>query len=300
MIPDRLRWLVEPGSSPVELGERFSAAGKVLYLVGGSVRDAFLDRPSPDLDFTTDAHPDEVKRLVEGWADAVYTMGEAFGTVGVRRGDDIFEITTFRSEVYREESRKPHVAYSDNIEEDLSRRDFAVNAMALRIPDAELVDPYGGMLDLARAVLRTPLDPHVSFSDDPLRMLRLFRFQATLGFIPDPAALEAVAEMAERLSIVSAERIRDEFSKLLEADDPGPALSGLVRSGLADVFVPELSLLEMEMDPLHRHKDVLAHTIAVTQKASPRLKLRLAALLHDVGKPETRRFVRGGVTFHHH
>jgi poly(A) polymerase len=300
MIPDRLRWLVEPGSAPVELGERFADEGKQLFLVGGSVRDAFLGRTSPDLDFTTDARPDQIKRLVSDWADAVFTLGEAFGTIGARKDGTSFEITTFRSEVYREDSRKPHVSYSDHIEEDLSRRDFAVNAMALRIPDAELIDPHGGMVDLARAVLRTPLDPHISFSDDPLRMLRLFRFQATLGFEPDPAAVAAVEEMADRLDIVSAERIRDEFSKLLEAPDPGPALWGLVRSGLADRFIPELSLLEMEIDPVHRHKDVLAHTIAVTQKASPRLRIRLAALLHDVGKPETRRFVKGGVTFHHH
>lgn len=300
MIPDRLRWLVEPGSAPVQLGERFGAAGRQLFLVGGSVRDAFLGRTSPDLDFTTDARPDEIKRLVAEWGDAVFTMGEAFGTIGVRKDDITYEITTFRSEVYREDSRKPHVAYSDRVEEDLSRRDFTVNAMALRIPDAELVDPYGGMLDLARQVLRTPLDPHIAFSDDPLRMLRLFRFQATLEFEPDEAALLAVTEMAARLDIISAERIRDEFSKLLEAPDPGPALWGLVRSGLADRFLPELPLLEMEIDPQHRHKDVLAHTIAVTQKASPRLRLRLAALLHDVGKPETRRFVKSGVTFHHH
>ncbi len=300
MIPDRLRWLVEPGSAPVELGQRFADEGKQLFLVGGSVRDAFLGRTSPDLDFTTDARPDQIKRLVSDWADAVFTLGEAFGTIGARKDEISFEITTFRSEVYREESRKPHVSYSDHIEEDLSRRDFAVNAMALRIPDAELIDPYGGMVDLAKGLLRTPLDPHISFSDDPLRMLRLFRFQATLGFEPDPAAVAAVTEMADRLDIVSAERIRDEFSKLLEAPDPGPALWGLVRSGLADRFLPELSLLEMEIDPVHRHKDVLAHTIAVTQKASPRLRLRLAALLHDVGKPETRRFVKSGVTFHHH
>jgi poly(A) polymerase len=300
MIPDRLRWLVEPGSAPVELGERFAGEGKELFLVGGSVRDAFLGRTSPDLDFTTDARPADIRRIVEGWADAVFTIGEAFGTIGARKAGVRYEITTFRSDVYREESRKPHVTFSDDIAEDLSRRDFAINAMALRIPDAELIDPYGGMIDLAKAVVRTPLDPHISFSDDPLRMLRLFRFQATLGFEPDPEAVKAVIEMADRLDIVSAERIRDEFSKLLEADDPGPALWGLMTSGLADRFIPELSLLEMEIDPVHRHKDVLAHTIAVTQKTSPRLRLRLAALLHDVGKPETRRFVKSGVTFHHH
>jgi poly(A) polymerase len=303
MIPDRLRWLVEPGSAPVELGERFAAAGKQLFLVGGSVRDAFLDRAGSDLDFTTDARPDDVKQIVSGWADAVFTMGEQFGTVGARRNGRSYEITTFRSEVYRDESRKPHVTYSDDIEEDLARRDFSVNAMALRIPDADLVDPYGGMAALAATVLKTPLDPHVSFSDDPLRMLRLFRFQATLGFTPHETAVRAVEEMADRLSIVSAERIRDEFSKLIVAGDPGPALLGLVESGLADRFVPELGRLAMEQDPVHRHKDVLAHTIAVTRKARPgedNLRLRLAALFHDIGKPDTRRFEKGGVTFHHH
>lgn len=306
MIPDRLRWLVEPGSAPVELGERFGAAGKELFLVGGSVRDAFLGRQSSDLDFTTDARPEQIKSLISGWADAVYTMGEAFGTIGARKGNTDYEITTFRAEVYREDSRKPHVDYSDRVEDDLERRDFTVNAMALSIPDAVLIDPHGGVADLAQRELRTPMDPHVSFSDDPLRMLRLFRFQATLGFNPDDAARLAVHEMADRLDIVSAERIRDEFSKLIVADDPGPALWGLVRAGLADSFLPELSRLEMEIDPHHRHKDVLAHTIAVTQKAArdhpveERLRLRLAALLHDVGKPDTRRFVKSGVTFHHH
>jgi poly(A) polymerase len=306
MIPDRLRWLVEPGSAPMELGERFATAGKQLFLVGGSVRDAFLGRDSPDLDFTTDARPDAIKGLVSDWADAIYTMGEAFGTIGARRGGTTYEITTFRSDIYREESRKPRVTFSERVEDDLARRDFSVNAMALRIPDAELFDPYGGMVDLAKSVLRTPVDPHVSFSDDPLRMLRLFRFQATLGFEPDEAAVAAVVEMADRLDIVSAERIRDEFSRLIVVDDPGPALVGLVASGLADHFIPELSRLEMEMDPNHRHKDVFAHTVAVVQKSaimrpeSERLRLRLAALLHDIGKPDTRRFVRGGVTFHHH
>jgi poly(A) polymerase len=267
------------------------------------VRDAFLGRSSPDIDLTTDARPDEVKALVADWADAVFTMGEAFGTIGARKGGHTFEITTFRAEIYREDSRKPRVTYSDTIEADLARRDFTVNAMALLIPSAETVDPHGGLADLATGVLRTPLDPHVSFSDDPLRMLRLFRFQATLDFEPDPAALRAVEEMADRLDIVSAERIRDEFSKLITAHDPGPALWNLVTTGLADRFLPELSRLALARDPLHRHKDVLAHTIAVTQKAAggdDRLRLRLAALLHDIGKPDTRKFERSGVTFHHH
>lgn len=301
MIPDRLRWLVEPGSVTVELGERFAEAGFELFLVGGSVRDAFLGRSAEDLDFCTNARPDDIQGLVEGWADRVYTVGKTFGTIGAVKRGRIYEITTFRSEVYRDDSRKPRVEFSDSLDEDLSRRDFTINAMAMSLPDAETRDPHGGLVDLARGVLRTPLDPHVSFSDDPLRMLRLFRFQATLGFEPDESALRAVVEMRERFAIVSAERIRDEFSRLIVAEDPGPALWGLVRSGLADEFLPELSALEMEIDPQHQHKDVLAHTIAVTQKASAgNLRLRLAALLHDIGKPDTREMGPHGVSFHHH
>lgn len=301
MIPDRLRWLVEPGSAPVALAERFSAAGHQFFLVGGSVRDAFLGRPHEDLDFTTDARPDEMKEVVAGWSDAVHTVGEAFGTLSVRKGSHTYEITTFRSEVYREESRKPAVTFGGDIVEDLSRRDFTINAMALRLPEAETIDPFGGLVDLAAGVLRTPLDPHVSFSDDPLRMLRLYRFQATLGFTPDHAAEVAVKEMADRLRIVSAERIRDEVARLVVVEDPAPALWGLVRSGLADVFLPELPALAMTQDPVHRHKDVLAHTIAVAAKTSPgNLRLRLAALLHDIGKPATKEVGPQGVSFHHH
>ncbi len=300
MIPDRLRWLVEPGSPHLELAERFVAAGHVLYLVGGSVRDALLGRHHGDLDFTTDARPPQIKEVVAGWADSVFSVGEAFGTVGVVKDGRVYEITTFRSEVYREDSRKPRVVFSDSVEEDLSRRDFTVNAIAIRLPEVEIVDPYGGLADLAKRLLRTPLDPKIAFSDDPLRMLRLYRFVAVLGFDADPATEEAVREMAGRLEIVSAERIRDEFSKLVVADKPGSALWGLVRSGLADLIVPEIPALAMEQDPHQRHKDVLAHTIAVTEKASPRLRLRLAALFHDVGKPATRAFGPRGVTFHHH
>ncbi len=278
----------------------FADAGHALFLVGGSVRDALLGNSHTDLDFTTPARPDEIKAIVEPFADSLFTMGERFGTIGLRKGDAMVEITTFRNEMYRDDSRKPHVTFSDTIEDDLSRRDFTVNAMALEISSSRLVDPFDGTADLATKLLRTPLDPHIAFSDDPLRMLRLFRFQASLGFDVDPAAFAAVEEMADRLSIVSAERVRDEFSKLLVADDPGPALEGLVRSRLIDHFLPEMTELAMQQDPVHRHKDVLAHTIAVTQKASPRLRLRLAALLHDIGKPATREFAQGGVTFHHH
>jgi poly(A) polymerase len=300
MIPERLRWLVADGSPTVELAARFRAAGHSLYLVGGSVRDALLDRRVDDLDFTTDARPPDIRQIIEGFADSVFGVGETYGTVGARFGDQIFEITTFRSEVYRDASRKPEVTFSDRIEDDLVRRDFTINAVALALPATELIDPCGGLADLAAGVLRTPGTPQASFSDDPLRMLRLFRFQATLGFTPDSDALDAVRSMGERINIVSAERIRDEFSKLITAPDPGPALTELVASGLADHFLPEMSRLAMEQDPVHKHKDVLAHTIAVTQKASPRLRIRLAALLHDIGKPDTRDFGDDGVTFHHH
>lgn len=300
MTPSRLRWLVEPGSSTAELAALFETAGHSLYLVGGSVRDAFLDREHEDLDFATDAQPSEIKTIVSGWANAVYTVGEVFGTIGIRKGSLVAEITTFRSEVYRDDSRKPHVTYSANIEEDLSRRDFTVNAIALRLPSMEPTDPYGGLTDLAAGVLRTPLAPSISFGDDPLRMLRLFRFQASLGFEIDPVAREAVREMAERLQIISAERIRDELAKLVVAPSPGEALLGIVSSGLAEYFLPELPALAMEQDPVHQHKNVLSHTLAVVEKTSPDLVLRLAALLHDIGKPATRAFGPEGASFHHH
>jgi poly(A) polymerase len=300
MTPSRLDWLAEPGSPTVEMAARFEAAGHSLFLVGGSVRDAFLDRVHDDLDFTTDARPDDIRSIVSEWADAVYRVGETYGTIGVRKGRLAAEITTFRSDVYRDESRKPEVTYSDSIEEDLSRRDFTVNAIALRLPGLEVVDPYGGLTDLAAGVLRTPVDPTRSFTDDPLRMLRLFRFQATLGFQVDPSARRAVEEIGERLGIISAERIRAELSKLVTAPRPGEALADVVRSGLAQYFLPELPALAMEQDPVHQHKDVLSHTMAVIDRTSPDLILRLAALFHDIGKPATRAIGPAGVSFHHH
>jgi poly(A) polymerase len=305
MIPPRLEAVLAPDTPARQLAALFGATGHELYLVGGSVRDALLGRPIADLDFATDATPDEIETIVRPWASELYLAGKRFGTIGAIRDGRVHEITTFRSEVYQDDSRKPEVVFSDDIEEDLSRRDFTVNAMAIRVPhDAtgtpEMIDPMAGLVDLQAGVLRTPLDPEVSFGDDPLRMLRLFRFVSVLGFAPTADAVAAVRRMHERLEIVSAERIKGEFDRLLVGDHVGVALAGLVETGLADEFIPEIPALALEADPVHHHKDVLAHTIAVVEKTSPRLRLRLAALFHDVGKPETREFGPGGVSFHHH
>ena len=299
MTPERLQPILDDVRP---LADRFDAAGHRIYLVGGIVRDLVLGRmhQGADLDLTTDARPDEILALLEGWADSTWTQGQAFGTIGARKGDTTFEITTHRAEAYREDSRKPHVVYADDVADDLSRRDFTVNAMALRLPDAELIDPFGGVADLAAGVLRTPLGPEVSFSDDPLRMMRAARFIAGLGLRPDADLVTAVRAMRQRLEIVSAERVRDELSKLLVVDDPSAGLWFLVDTELANEFVPELRGLRLEQDPIHRHKDVLSHTIAVVAKTSPRLVVRLAALLHDIGKPKTRSIGPKGVSFHHH
>lgn len=300
MTPERLEFLTNADLPPAQLADLFAAAGEEIFLVGGSVRDAFLERPLEDFDFATSADPDRITQLLKPWADAVYDVGARFGTVAARKDGVTVEVTTFRSEVYRDDSRKPHVTYSDDIATDLSRRDFTVNSIALSLPGLEAVDPFGGLADIATGTLKTPLSPEISFGDDPLRMLRLFRFQATLGFAPDSATLEAVAGMAGRLEIVSAERIRDELSKLLVAHAPGGSLQKVVETGLAEHFLPELPRLAMEQDPHHHHKDVLAHTFAVLDKTGPHLVLRLAALFHDVGKPDTREYGPEGVSFHHH
>lgn len=299
MIPERLAWLVADDSASSRLGAHFAGAGFELFLVGGSLRDALLGRTSDDLDFATNARPTDVKRIVDPLG-SVFTMGEQYGTIGLQIAEQRFEITTFRSEVYDDESRKPKVVFGDDLETDLSRRDFSINAMALDVAGGQIIDPFGGLVDLARQELRTPLEPELAFSDDPLRMLRLYRFAATLGFECDPAAERAAAGMADRLAIVSAERIRDEFSKLLVGEFPARGLRGLVKSGLAAVFLPELVALSEQQDPFHRHKDVWEHTLAVLEKTDPRLRIRMAALLHDIGKPDTREFAQGGVTFHHH
>jgi poly(A) polymerase len=299
VIPERLKPILD---DVTPLADRFVAGGHRIYLVGGIVRDLVLDRlrPDADLDLTTDALPERTRALLDGWADAVWTQGEAFGTIGARKGDTTFEITTHRAEAYPVDSRKPHVVYGDDIAEDLSRRDFTVNAMALRLPDVELIDPYGGVADLGAGILRTPLAPEVSFSDDPLRMLRAARFIAGYGLEPARELVAAVRTMRGRLEIVSAERVGDELSKLLVVDDPSAGLWFVADTELSDEFLPELRALRLEQDPIHRHKDVLAHTIAVVAKTSPRLTLRLAALLHDIGKPRTRSIGPRGVSFHHH
>jgi len=301
-VPERFLPYVQ---ATEELARRFTAVGRSLYLVGGSVRDAlFSGAPSGsddrDLDLTTDARPDETERLVRDWADAMWTQGARFGTIGLRKGDQVYEITTHRAEVYVPESRKPEVTYGDDVITDLSRRDFTINALALRLPDMELIDPFEGLADLAAGRLRTPLDPDISFGDDPLRMLRAARFAARFSLKPDPALTDAVTRLHGRLQIVSAERIRDELDRMLMLDVPSKALWFVVRTGLADEFLPELPALAVEQDPIHRHKDVLAHTLAVVDKTSKNRLLRLAALFHDVGKPRTRAFTDGGVTFHHH
>ncbi|GEA81136.1 MULTISPECIES: CCA tRNA nucleotidyltransferase [Cellulomonas] len=304
----------------LELGELFRDAGHELALVGGPVRDAFLGRASSDLDFTTSATPDETQALLARWGDAHWDIGREFGTIGARRfgrrrgGEDVVvEVTTYRTDAYDPTSRKPEVVFGDSLEGDLSRRDFTVNSMAVRLPELTFVDPFGGLEDLARRTLRTPVDPRQSFDDDPLRMMRAARFAAQLGFTVDDAALAAVVEQAERIAIVSAERVRDELSKLLLSAQPRLGLQVLVETGLADHVLPELPALRLEIDEHHRHKDVYEHSLTVLDKAialetgpdgavpGPDLVLRLAALLHDIGKPRTRKFEPGGgVSFHHH
>ena len=300
MIPDRIKPLLEEVRP---LAEAFVAAGHPLYLVGGVVRDLLLGRDrgaSTDIDLCTPAHPGEVKAIVAPLADAVWNQGERFGTIGLRMAGGDYEITTFRAESYEPDSRKPEVSFGDTIEVDLSRRDFTVNAMALSVPEPELIDPFGGAADLVAGVLKTPLEPDVSFADDPLRMLRAARFIAGYRLEPTAELVEAVRANAGRLEIVSGERIRDELDKLLVVPDPSAGLWFVVDTGLSDHFLPELSAMRLEQDPIHHHKDVLAHTIAVVAKTRPERLVRLAALLHDVGKPRTRAFGEGGVTFHHH
>ncbi|MFE4665863.1 CCA tRNA nucleotidyltransferase [Streptomyces sp. NPDC056716] len=303
----------EPGDrlriTPVadDLARRFQAAGFALALVGGSVRDALLGRLGNDLDFTTDARPEDVLKIVRPWADAIWEVGIAFGTVGAQKDGYQIEVTTYRSESYDRTSRKPEVSYGDSIDEDLVRRDFTVNAMAVALPEKTFIDPHGGLDDLAARVLRTPGTPEASFSDDPLRMMRAARFAAQLDFEVAPEVVTAMTEMGARLEIVSAERVREELNKLLLSTHPRKGLTLLVDTGLADHVLPELPALRLESDEHHRHKDVYDHSLIVLEQAialeqdGPDLTLRLAALLHDIGKPRTRRFETDGrVSFHHH
>ena len=306
-----LRSAVSPAAG--ELGRRFARHGHELALVGGPVRDVFLGRTPGDLDLTTDATPARVLEITSGWADKVWTVGIEFGTVGMRKGSDVFEVTTYRSEQYARKSRKPEVQYGESLTDDLSRRDFTVNAMAAQLPSCELVDPFGGMSDLKDKVLRTPGRPQDSLSDDPLRIMRAARFSAQLGFTVAPELRAAMTELTPRLSIVSKERISAELSKLLLAQLPGGPRRGialLVDTGVADQVLPEIPTLRLEMDEHFRHKDVYLHSLTVLDQAieledryqlGPDLVLRLAALLHDIGKPMTRTRLPGGkVAFHHH
>ncbi|MEO9322332.1 CCA tRNA nucleotidyltransferase [Nocardioides sp. C4-1] len=307
---DRLAPLIDP------LGALFTDAGHELHLVGGPVRDAMLGRSHHDLDFTTSARPEETERLLKGWGDALWDMGRDFGTIGARKGAWQVEVTTYRSESYDPASRNPTVRYGDSLAGDLGRRDFTVNAMAVSLPQRDFEDPFGGIVDLAHRVLRTPGRPEDSFGDDPLRMLRAARFAAQLGFTVAPEVVQAMTDMAARIEIISAERVRDELVKLVCAPYPRLGLTLLVDTGLADLVLPELPALRLERDEHHRHKDVYEHTLTVLEQAidlEPRLTggpdgdgapdfvSRFAALMHDVGKPRTRRLVDDGtVTFHHH
>jgi poly(A) polymerase len=311
-VAEALTRLQELATAPeiALLAERFAAAGHELALVGGPVRDAFLGRAVTDLDFTTDATPDEILAIVEPVADAHWDIGREFGTIGARLGDAVVEITTYRADAYDGASRKPAVAFGTTLEEDLARRDFTVNAMALRLPECVLVDPTGGVEDLLAGVLRTPGAPERSFGDDPLRMMRAARFTAQLGFRIDDAAAAAAAGMAESIGIVSRERVSEELRKLMLAARPSDGIRVLVDTGVAEQVLPEIPALRLEIDEHAHHKDVYEHSLTALDRAivleserghEPSLVLRLAVLLHDIGKPATRRIEPGGlVSFHHH
>jgi len=293
-----------------EIGSAFDAAGHRVYLVGGSVRDALLGRLSPDLDFATDARPGQIQQIVRPWADAVWDTGIEFGTVGVGKGGHRLEITTFRADAYDQVSRHPEVRFGDRLEDDLVRRDFTINAMAVRLTRAgpgEFLDPLGGMAALRDRSLDTPAAPQVSFGDDPLRMLRAARFVSQLGFTVAPRVREAIEEMAPQLGRISAERVAAELDKMLLGEDPVAGIDLLVQTGMGEVVLPEVGGMQMAIDEHHQHKDVYQHSLTVLRQAialeddAPDLVLRWAALLHDIGKPATRRHeADGGVSFHHH
>ena len=293
-----------------KLGEAFEAAGHELALVGGPVRDAILGRVAPDLDFTTSASPDQILKVVKPLSSATWDIGREFGTIAAQIDGEQVEITSYRADSYDKTSRKPTVEFGDNLEDDLVRRDFTVNAMALRLPSRVFVDPHQGLRDLLLETLKTPTDPEISFSDDPLRMMRAARFTSQLGFVIEPETFSAMIRLKDRIEIISQERIRDEFSKLLLSGNPRVGLEVLVESGLAELTMPELPALKLEVDEHHHHKDVYQHTLTVLEQAidyekdyglEKDLILRLAALLHDIGKPATKKLEPGGgVSFHHH
>ena len=303
--------LIKQAPEATNLAVAFKAAGFKLALVGGPVRDAILGRLGNDLDFTTDAHPKDCEKILNKWADSVWDIGAAFGTVAGKKGDITVEITTYRSESYELDSRKPNVEFGKTIEADLSRRDFTINAMALELTTDEptFIDLYNGVEDLQSKLIKTPGKPEDSFSDDPLRMMRAARFMSQLNFAIDPTVITAIKSMSARLEIISAERIRDEFIKIIMSDNPRLGITLLVETGLADIFLPEIPKLKLEIDEHHHHKDVYEHTLTVLEQAialesrlgGPNLTLRLAALLHDIGKPKTKELIAGGgVSFHHH
>ena len=303
--------LHERAPQAFDLAAQFTAAGFHLALVGGPVRDSLLGRLGNDLDFTTDARPDDTKKILKKWATDVWDVGIKFGTIGAKKEDVTYEITTYRADSYVSDSRKPEVNFGSSITEDLLRRDFTVNAMAIELttPSPEFIDPHNGVTDLLKKTLRTPSSPELSFSDDPLRMLRAARFAAQLGFTIDQGVISAMKDMADRLSIISAERIRDEFSKIVMSDNPRAGITILVDTGLCEKFLPEIPKLRLEIDEHHHHKDVYEHTLTVVEQSialeerlsGPNLVSRLAALMHDVGKPKTRALIAGGgVSFHHH
>ena len=293
------------------LAAAFKAAGFKLALVGGPVRDAILGRLGNDLDFTTNANPKDCEKILNKWADSVWDVGAAFGTIAGKKGEVTVEITTYRSESYKADSRKPVVEFGDNIEADLARRDFTINAMALELTTEKptFIDLFNGVSDLQNKLIKTPGKPEDSFTDDPLRMMRVARFMSQLDFTVDPAVIAAMKSMAKRLEIISSERIRDEFIKTVMGQKPKLGITLLVETGLADIFLPEVPKLKLEIDEHHHHKDVYEHSLTVLEQAialeerlgGPNLTLRLAALLHDIGKPKTRQLIAGGgVSFHHH
>ncbi len=294
----------------VKLGKRFSDAGHELALVGGPVRDAFLGRTAPDVDFTSSATPDQILEIVKPLSSAHWDIGRAFGTIGARFGDDTVEITTYRADKYSVDSRKPVVQFGTDLNEDLFRRDFTINAMALTLPSKTFVDPFNGLADLLAGIIRTPGKPEDSFGDDPLRMLRAARFASQLGFEIEPETFAAMKAMASRIEIISSERIQQELTKLMLGKHPRKGLTALVDSGLAAIVLPELPALKLEVDEHHHHKDVYEHTLTVVEQAidyekdyglEPDFVLRFAALMHDCGKPKTRKLEpAGGVSFHQH